>query len=539
VNNLFQYTIFFQLLTIINKKANNLKAIVLGSRIIQGIIAIIDMIQVSANESKFIQVFLKAKIKSAKWFSGSKLLSRTFKKDNSYFEYKESKFYLILDKTLNFPVSIAKWIASNLENVLNGSKFVEILKFTLKKFEIILSVAILIILLVPDTSWYNIYLLGIMLVIFLLYFLRVSLLGYEGFDVRGISVYFWVFFFSIILAIVTSYDIHLSSRFAAFNIVNILLIIILVSAIKTSSSLKNLVFVYVFGVFLTAAYGVWQAATGSIPFNPSFTDVAMNQGMPGRIYSTMGNANNYAEILIMTVPYIIALFQAGKTNGKKWFVAFMAAIILIALVYTGSRSSWLAFLAGVGIITFFKKKSLLPVFLILGIVSIPFLPDFLWRRFITIFQASSDSSTQYRLKILKTVIPIMKDYWFSGIGLGTDVFMKIADRSYYQYTLNTPLHTHILYTQILLEMGILGAGSFILGIFKTLKNLFNNIKSQTDLFLKNIFIASFASIAGILLVGFLEYPWYYPRVMFFFWFNIGIALVALNIVNRQKIVQVK
>ena len=49
---------------------------------------------------------------------------------------------------------------------------------------------------------------------------------------------------------------------------------------------------------------MWQVVTDAVAFDPSLTSIEQSEGLPGRIYSTMANPNNYSQILIMTLPFL-------------------------------------------------------------------------------------------------------------------------------------------------------------------------------------------------------------------------------------------
>jgi O-antigen ligase len=202
-------------------------------------------------------------------------------------------------------------------------------------------------------------------------------------------------------------------------------------------------------------------------------------------------------------------------------------------MYTGSRSCWIGFAFSIFILLLIKKPSWIPLIMILGIISIPFLPDYIQRRLITIVNFDTDSSALYRVKIFNTVLPMIQDYWNTGVGLGTDIFMKISSR-YYLYTKKIPVHTHILYTQILLEMGILGLLTFLWTIIRNIKNSIKEIVVTEDKFLANILATGVASLAGILLVSFVEYIWYYPRVMLIFWVVISLTMSGIYISRTSR-----
>jgi len=90
----------------------------------------------------------------------------------------------------------------------------------------------------------------------------------------------------------------------------------------------------------------------------------MNQGMPGRIYATMSNPNNFGEILVMSLPFYVSVILNSKTFFKKMIYFIMALPPLLALFNTGSRSSWIGFAVSVIVITFCSIKAF--AFIILG-----------------------------------------------------------------------------------------------------------------------------------------------------------------------------
>jgi len=57
----------------------------------------------------------------------------------------------------------------------------------------------------------------------------------------------------------------------------------------------------------------------------------------------------------------------------------------------------------------------------------------------------------------------------SGVGLGSDIFRQLI-QNYKLYTKAVPPHTHILYLQIWIEMGLAGFVTFMWYIYRTIKN---------------------------------------------------------------------
>ena len=110
--------------------------------------------------------------------------------------------------------------------------------------------------------------------------------------------------------------------------------------------------------------------------------------------------------------------------------------------------------------------------------------------------------------------------------------MRIVD-TYYQYTKATPVHTHVLYLQIWVEMGIVAILSFLWFIYRTIKNSIICITDSTKE-MKNILIAGVSALAGALTISLVEYIWYYPRVMVIFWVIVGILLAATSVVFNKN-----
>jgi hypothetical protein len=279
---------------------------------------------------------------------------------------------------------------------------------------------------------------------------------------------------------------------------------------------------------------LWQVITDSVPTDPSLTDLETSVGMPGRVFSTMGNPNNFAEILIMTFPFTLVMFFNAKNITFKICYVICSSTTIASLMYTGSRSCWIGFAFSIFILVLFRRPSWIPLLFFAGVILLPFLPDYIQRRLITIVNFDSDSSALYRVKIFNTVLPMIQDYWKTGVGLGTDVFMKISSR-YYLYTYKVPVHTHILYTQILIEIGIIGLLTFLWTITRNIKNTIKEIFTTEDKFLSNILIAGVSSLSGILLVSFVEYVWYYPRVMLVFWLVFSLTMSGIYISRSSRL----
>lgn len=448
--------------------------------------------------------------------------------------WEHSLAFRILNAVINLPSKTLKGVYRKFEAVLSESLIIKLLQALLSRMEVIVGCFLLVILLVPDKHWNNAYNLLIALFLVFLIFINTVVQRNWEFNFKALDFTLILFMITVVLSHLTSLYPSLSSKFLLFYLASFLLVLAIASAVKSEKSLGTFVDILLIGVTLTGLFGLWQVVTGAVPFDPSLTDIELNEGMPGRIFSTMRNPNNYAEVLIMLIPFYIAVVMNSKSIVKKAVYLAFALPPLVALFYTGSRSGWIGFAISILVFTFFTNKRLIPLLLVAGVLFVPFLPQHVYRRILTIFKALNDTSAQYRVQIIKTIYPMFKDYIVTGIGLGTDVFRKIAD-NYYIFTEHkkTPVHTHILYWQIWIEVGLVGFISFMWFIYRTLKNSIINIYSSSK-GLKNILAACVASLLGILAMGFVEYIWFYPRVMIVFFIVIGITAAASGIADIKN-----
>ena len=112
-------------------------------------------------------------------------------------------------------------------------------------------------------------------------------------------------------------------------------------------------------MLLMGVAAVCQRIMG-VAADPSLTDLANNAGMPGRVFSTFENPNNYAEAIVLLLPLCLSycfMVEERKPRGR-----LLAGLLipLLALVMTYSRSSWVSFLLVVVLIVFLLDRRFLP-----------------------------------------------------------------------------------------------------------------------------------------------------------------------------------
>lgn len=502
-----------------------------NSFIIGFIIILVQKLQIAYNESVTAKVaaYLSSKFKI---LSANSSILNFIKRRDFYSRVLEHSFFVsVFEKALNIIPRFLNTYYTKYGHIFAESLIVRFAVNILRRIEIVIALSIVYIISVPDEKWYNMYTTIIVLALGAMFFAKTIFHRFESFNVKGLDFALLLFMLCVVLSVGNSFFPMDSMRFLLFFLTCFLLVIVIVSAINTERSINSFIEIMLWGVTFTGLFGIYQAKIVGIPVNPAFIDLVTNSDAKGRVFSTVGNPNNYAELLLMTIPFYFAVVLNSKTVFKKILYLLLAVPPLISLVWTGTRAAWLCFAGSVLIFVFFKNKKLLPLVILAGIAFIPFMPQSIYRRLMSLTQA--DTSAMYRIKIYQTIMPMFTEYWKAGVGLGTDVFMGVC-KNYYQYTAKVPPHVHNLYIQIWIEMGIMGIATFVWFIGRLVKKCILSLSNKAEANINNILIAGICSIVSVLVMALAEYIWYYPRVMLIFWVIVAIVLAALSITMRKR-----
>ncbi len=385
----------------------------------------------------------------------------------------------------------------------------------------------MVIFAIPHNFWSNTFGILFAAILFVLYV--AALTGSEkakhpgtNFDAVWFSIL--LFGFSLLVGCVVSYDRVDSIRVLLFFVTSFMLCMALYASVRGPKELESVgAFMYAVLLF-TSAVALLQRLSG-VEADAALTDMDLNAGMPGRVFSTLGNPNNFAEFLVLFMPFALA-FALGHEKGSRTRKHCLAGMLLplAAILLTYSRSGWIALaIAAVIFIALYDKRNI-PLAIGIGLCLLPFIPRSIWNRVLTIGDLK-DTSSSYRLDIWTGCLSMLKDYWYTGVGLGTGGFAEI----YPQYAVGTSgiaPHSHMHFMEMLIELGPLGFVSYIYMTFSLIRRSFAASSRKTDPCVRNYAIASAASMTGIVLIGCFEYCWFYPRVMFAFFVCAGLAMAV-------------
>ncbi|MDD5603330.1 MAG: O-antigen ligase family protein [Eubacteriales bacterium] len=432
---------------------------------------------------------------------------------------------------------------------LENSLFWRALKAFLSKFEILIGAYLLLQTIIPHQYWHNQYALAASLLLAALLLVRrsydtdaalssasvaamktssssISVAGVRGhgssYGKGRADFVFFLYLLILFLSSVTSIVPSDSIRIFTVNMIPLILMLIMVDVIRERKQLDRIICFLIAGVSLASLYGIWQYING-IPVDESMVDVTVS-GSISRAFATMGNPNNYAEYLVLAIPFYAAAFLNTKKVPGKLAVAALALLPILNLYLTQSRSSWLGFALAACVFIFIVERRLIPIMAIAAVAAYPLLPSSIKDRLATI---GRDSSSRYRVNIWQGSFRILKDYWVTGIGTGPMPFMKLF-RRYSTFT-DLPAHSHMFPMQVWLETGIAGFTAFFWMMARLFKKGVTVVFRHNNKDMKYYIAASMAAITGVTFIGIFEYVWFYPRVYALFWIITGILMISLNI----------
>ena len=344
---------------------------------------------------------------------------------------------------------------------------------------------------------------------------------------------FILFAISCALSLLVTRAMSDSVRVLLFFITAFLLTFIIAADITDEKRLMKLMGFIYFAVMATSLYALAQRAMG-IEADALLTDMNTNVGVPGRVFSTLDNPNNYAEFLVLFTPLCAAYAVNVKNRVLRIPLCLGVGLPMLALLMTYSRSCWIAIVLAAIVFVMYADRKLLPVLFLCAVLMFPFLPDSVMTRIASIFK-SGDTSAAHRKYIWSGILLLLEDrsQWLTGIGLGPDTFQAVYPAYARKWATDGVYHSQMLYLELFLEMGALGFLSFMWMMLRDVKEAARALFAARSLKVRAALIACCSSFVGIAAAGAFEYIWFYPRVLFAFFILLGICTACTRMTCEE------
>ncbi|MBO7672642.1 O-antigen ligase family protein [bacterium] len=300
------------------------------------------------------------------------------------------------------------------------------------------------------------------------------------------------------------------------------------------------VFVIAAGVILESGIS-WLQNFSHVEMISGWQDVSnLNpEQIMTRVYGTLKpyNPNLLGGYFVAGLPAVLGcgLILWVKKYYKLAVIFFIGTFLgTTALIYTGCRGAYLAFIAmliaitGIGLKFFWANyKKICTAIIGFGVTMVSALiiaSSSLRARIFSIFAMRSDSSNSFRFNVYQASWQMFKDNWLLGIGIGNKNFREIY--GLYMKTGFDALSAYNIYLETAVESGIFALITFLiylgLQIYNSLKFIFTSKETVEVL----LVITAFLSLVGLMAHGFVDTVFYRPQIQIIFWVMMAIITVA-------------
>ncbi|MDR2606583.1 MAG: O-antigen ligase family protein [Oscillospiraceae bacterium] len=440
-------------------------------------------------------------------------------------DFGGSLFVRAISAAVNFPAWLCVRLYALKPELWDGSAVIRALRYFGTHTEALFALLFVLIFSVPQENWDNWYSSYAAAAILLIFVVGSVKKQPNILDVRRAGAWAVAFAALTAVAMLTSVSVGGSLRFFVFHFTDMVCVIVMISGIRTMRQLKYVAGFALLGTAIASVAGFAQRIEG-IDVNASFTDLAANKYMPGRVFSFFDNPNTFAMVLVMFIPLALGLFCYGKGVRMKLYSLAVFVLATGALLMTYSRGAWIGYAGSLGLFILIVRPMLAPLPVLGFILAFPFLPRAIADRVLTIFN-SGDSSISSRTEIYSAGLRVFAARPIQGAGLGSDAVQQYVRENGLFLSNAKFTHSHNLYIQIAAETGVFGILAFLGAMLQTFKRAFAELGADKER--KAIIAGGVSGLFGVLVCAVADYPWFYPRVMLMFWLLFGIIVAATGI----------
>jgi O-antigen ligase len=328
--------------------------------------------------------------------------------------------------------------------------------------------------------------------------------------------YFLAFLGTEIISMILSDD-RMQALFYFHKRLVILPIIYLLGCwLKNHDRLELGLKVFVASAFLISLVGIFDITTNLHAYLHFGRRVNLFQ-----FYMTAGGILMIAALMISSL-----VFHQNTPKKLKITAAIFLIPVLISLLFTFTRGSWLGFLAGSAVISFSRSKKIFIVLMLLVILIIMLAPPEFEDRIFSIVNPSHPANVE-RVQMWKTGWKIFLDYPVFGIG---DIGIEDSYLKYGPPGAEPAGHLHNNYITWLVKLGIVGLVIVLTMFIKIFTFEWKTARKNKENWLVNsIALGAASALIGFSVNGLVEWNFGDTEVIMFLWVTVGFALAASNV----------
>jgi putative inorganic carbon (HCO3(-)) transporter len=256
-----------------------------------------------------------------------------------------------------------------------------------------------------------------------------------------------------------------------------------------------------------------------------------------RIYSTLDNPNLLGGYLLPILPLAAVAVLRWRTLPRRLFALLSLVLGIVALVLTYSRGAWMGMVASLGLLglllamrqtrhwPLFWRRTLPLLLLVAAAVALVVLVtqvEPLRVRVMSLVAGREDSSNNFRINVWTSVLAMINDRPWLGIGPGNTAFNLIYPL--YQQPKFNALSAYSIPLELLVEAGVPGLLAGLALLFTAMRTGLLQGQGQGMLSLPSL--AAVAAFAGLAVQGLTDTIFFRPEVQLVALFSLATLAAA-------------
>ncbi len=256
-----------------------------------------------------------------------------------------------------------------------------------------------------------------------------------------------------------------------------------------------------------------------------------------RIYSTLDNPNLLGGYLLPILPLAAVAVLRWRTLPRRLFALLSLVLGIVALVLTYSRGAWMGMVASLGLLglllamrqtrhwPLFWRRTLPLLLLVAAAVALVVLVtqvEPLRVRVMSLVAGREDSSNNFRINVWTSVLAMINDRPWLGIGPGNTAFNLIYPL--YQQPKFNALSAYSIPLELLVEAGLPGLLAGVALLFTAMRTGLLQGQGQGMLSLPSL--AAVAAFAGLAVQGLTDTIFFRPEVQLVALFSLATLAAA-------------
>jgi len=290
------------------------------------------------------------------------------------------------------------------------------------------------------------------------------------------------------------------------------------------------------GQLLTSVIGIRQLYADSSQLARWSDNNSVAEGTV-RIYSTLDNPNLLGGYLLPILPLAVVAVLRWRTLPRRLFALVSLVLGIVALVLTYSRGAWMGMVASLGLLglllamrqtrhwpPFWRRTFplLLLVATAVALVVLVTQVEPLRVRVMSLVAGREDSSNNFRINVWTSVLAMINDRPWLGIGPGNTAFNLIYPL--YQQPKFNALSAYSIPLELLVEAGVPGLLAAVALLFTAVRT---GLRQGQGLGMLNLpSLAAVAVFAGLAVQGLTDTIFFRPEVQLVGLFSLATLAAA-------------